>query len=230
MAISKFRRFYQKIEENKKIAVWILAVIIALSLFRFCLWTTRKTRTAGPKAYMRQLNSGNAEEKKQAIYTLGKTGIKSAIPEIEQILKGDPDDGVKRVAAWSLGVLDIDRLAALLGTPQKNTKYIVMEALMKLDDKNNMAYLVQRFPEEDTEIKRKILSYIDSVYPASYQKELVKIAENSAEDKSLRLKSLEMLKKRDVRDFENRLWNLYYNDEDEDIRNKAYEILQDNRR
>jgi len=223
--MDRIRDFFKTLENRKALFIWICAAVILLSLLRFSLWATRKSRATGPRAYMKQLHSSSPQEKKYALYTLGQTGVKSAIPEIEQIVKEEPDVEIKRVAAWSLGTLDKEKLIAVLDSPQKEVKYIVMETLMKLD-KKNIGFLVERFPGEDAETKQKILSYMESAGPSVFHEELIRIAEKNDEDRDVRKRCLEMLKTIDISDIENRLWNLYYNDADEEIKKIAYDVIQ----
>ena len=175
---------------------------------------------------MQQLQSSDKQEKKYAAYALGSTGVREALPALEEILKGDSDEEMKRVAAWSIGTLDAGKLVSLLELQQKDAKHIVMETLMKLDMEKNIGFLVKRLPHEDTDTKHRILSYMESAGPAPYREELVRLAEKAGEDKSLREKSLGMLKTAGIEGFENRLWNIYYNDPDEEIKKKVYDILQ----
>ena len=225
MFTAKIKDIWENTEGRKKIFIVACTAIILLSIIRFSVWFARKHRSSGPSVYLKQLESKNTEEKKYAIYTLGQTGVVSAIPELEKILKEDPNLDIKRVAAWGMATLDKNKLLALVDCPDKDVKYIVMETLMKID-KGNIEYLVKKFSEQDEDIKQKILSYIESAAPHSYQKQLIEIAENTQEPLGIRKKSLEMLKTRDIQEIENRLWNLYYNDPNDEIKKTAYETIQ----
>jgi hypothetical protein len=226
--MEKIREFFAKAESHRKSFVIVIAVIgilLVVSLARLGFWATRRSRTSSPRAYMGKLESKNKEEKKYAIYTLGQTGVKSAIPEIEKIINGNDEEDVKRVAAWSLGTLDREKLAALLGSTRKDVKLIAMETLMKME-KTNLHYLVDRFGEEDKETKHLILGYIDRYGPGTLQEKLMDIAEEESEDAGIRKRCLEMLRSRDIGEMENRLYNLYYNDPDEEIKKTAYDTIQ----
>jgi vacuolar-type H+-ATPase subunit C/Vma6 len=52
------------------------------------------------------------------------------------------------------------------------------------------------------------------------------IAEEESEDAGIRKRCLEMLRSRDIGEMENRLYNLYYNDPDEEIKKTAYDTIQ----
>lgn len=225
MFTAKIKDIWENTEGRKRIFIVACTAIILLSLIRFSVWFARKHRSSGPSVYLKQLESKNTEEKKYAIYTLGQTGVVSAIPELEKILKEDPNLDIKRVAAWSLGTLDKNKLLALVDCPDKDVKYIVMETLMKMD-KGNIEYLVKKFSEQDEDIKQKILSYIEYAAPHSYQEQLIEIAEKTQEPLGIRKKSLEMLKTRDIQEIENRLWNLYYNDPNDEIKKTVYETIR----
>jgi len=56
------------------------------------------------------------------------------------------------------------------------------------------------------------------------------IAEDTEEEKKVRKKALENLKKIATKEIESRLWNLYYNDEDKEIKEISYQVIQEIRK
>ncbi|MCK9266001.1 HEAT repeat domain-containing protein [bacterium] len=222
----KIAEFLKKAEEYKVIFIWVFVAIILISLLRFTFWFTKRGKSEGTRTYIKQLSSKDVEKRKEALYSLGQDTSKSALPKIEKMLMEDPDLGVKRVAAWSLGSLDKDKLVSLLDSKDANIKAIAIETLMKLD-KENVKYLVGLFSSEGLDGKKKILSYIESSDISSYTNELMKIAERPSEVLEIRKEALNMFNKVDIQeDIESRLLNLYYNDENQEIKNLSYEVIQ----
>jgi HEAT repeat protein len=225
----KILEYLKKVEEYKVVFIWVCALIIVLSILRFSLWATRKNRSQSTKGYIKQLSSKNVEEKKESLYSLGQKNVKQSIPYIEKVLEEDTDVGVKRVAAWSLGSIDKDKLISFLDSKDKDVKDVVMETLIKLD-KENVRYMLKKFSSEDVSTKRKILSYVSSADTATYVEELMSIVEKKDELPEIRRESLNMIKLGDIQKIEDRLWNLYYNDEDEEVKRISYEIIQGKRK
>lgn len=230
MLKERFGELYEKVEEKKKVFLCVCAALILLSGLRFFSWATRRARTAGTRAYIQQVRAGSPEEKKYALFALGQSGNERAAPEVAQALEKDSRDDVKRVAAWSLGLLDTEKLASYLSSGDRDIREIVMETLMKLDASGNIGYLLARLEHEDREGRLRILGYMDSADKAGFASEILRIAENTREDADVRKKALEMLKTRDIEMFENRLWNIYYNDSHEGVRETARSVIQGIRR
>ena len=223
--MEKIKFFYQGLTQKRKITFWIAIGIIVLSSFRVVIWKSSRRNIPKPGKYIKQMKSTNEDEKLSAIYGAGVTGMKKSVSALEEILEKDPDVKTKRVAAWSLGKIDKNKLVEFTGSQNKEVKSIAIETLIKLD-KNNISYLLEKFSHEDVQTKFKILAYIQSFQDKKYEENVMGIAENSDEQMAIRKKCLEILKDIGTPEIESRLWNLYYNDEEKEIKNLAEKTIK----
>ncbi|MGC8804453.1 MAG: HEAT repeat domain-containing protein, partial [Candidatus Ratteibacteria bacterium] len=132
---------------------------------------------------------------------------------------------VKRIAAWSLGRIDVNRLVKLLDSKDTEIKDIAMEALIKLD-RNNVSYMMERFNNENTETKKKILSIVELLKKPDFNENLMEIAENKDENKEVRFQALNILKDTGTIELEGRLNAIYYNDPDMEMKEAAKQTLE----
>jgi hypothetical protein len=223
--MNSLKEFYNRLSAKKKIVLWVSLFFILFSIVRIIVWQAGGG-TPGPRDYVKKLASDSPEVKKFAIYEVGRLKLDSAVSPLIKILKEDADPSMKRAAATSLGKINIEQLVALLCETDKNIKYTVMEILIRLD-RTNVSYLMERFPEEDTETKIEMLSYVDSTSGIENKDTLLGITEDTKEDVQVRATALQMLGKYDIdADTESRLWNLYYNDPEDRIKEIAYRLVK----
>jgi len=225
--MEKIKIFYEELTQKQKIIFWIAIGIIVFFFFRIVIW--KKTERKVPlnpkiavKTYLKNLENPDKKKKIHTIYLCGYYKIEESTPRLEEILKTDPDPKIKKAAAKSIGKIDKDVLLQLLNNQDKKVKSIVIDALIQLN-KDNVSYLLNRFNEENTETKIKILSFLNNV---KYQDKLMEIVENREENLKVRKASIDILKKVATSEIESRLWNLYYNDPEEDIQKAAYETIK----
>jgi len=223
--MEKIKIFYQGLTQKQKITFWIAIGIIVLSFFRVVIWKSSRRNIPKPGKYIKQMKSTNEDEKLSAIYGAGVARMKKSVSVLEEILKKDPDIKTKRVAAWSLGKIDKNKLVEFTESQNKEVKSVAIETLMKLD-KNNISYLLEKFSSQDTRTQFKILSYIQSFQDKKYEEDMMGIAENSDEQVAIRKRCLEILGDIGTLEIESRLWNLYYNDEEEEIKSLAEKTIQ----
>ncbi len=224
------REFYANLSDRKKIVLWVSVFFVLFSVIRITVWQTTKGGVPGPKYFAKKLASDSPEEKKFAIYEVGRLGMKSAVPSLATIIKENSDPEIKRAAAASLGKIDSDRLIALLDETKGNEKHAVMETLIKLDRKN-MYLLLERFPAEDSETKKTILSFADYLSDPGHSDKILEMAENTSEDVSVRKELLGMMAGRQIDSrMETRLWNLYYHDPEDEIKKLAYTLIKEARK
>jgi len=224
--MEKIRKFYGELSKQKKTIGWICLAVFFISVIRLAVWQAGKGGLPGPKSYIKKLASKSPEEKKFAMYEVGRREMKTALPALEKILTEDPSEDMKRAACWSIGKIDINRLTSLLGGSQKEVKYIIMESLIKLD-KGNVSILMDRFSSEDEESKLKILAYADAAGDEAAAGRMMEIAEDKQEYPAVRKAALETaIKNSSGTDIESRLWNIYYNDPNDEMKQFAREMLK----
>jgi len=224
--MKKIIAFYKGLSQKNRIVFWVCVVIIILSLFAVGRTIYRATVSKNPtiENYMKQIRSKDPAQRETGVYTVGLYRVKEMADTLEKIIKEDPEPKIKRVAAWSLGRIDINKLAKLLDSQNKDTKDIAMDALIKLD-RNNVSYLMDRFGNEDIETKKKIIGIVDSLKKPEFNDKLMEIAENQQENDEIRLLALDVIKNTGTMDLEGRLNAIFYNDPDMQMKEAAKQTL-----
>lgn len=216
--------FYKNLNKQKRITFWICIGIIFLTILRVSIWSAKKDKTPTTKTFIKQIKSQNKNEKIYGIYNVGNLKIKDALPEVEDVFQKENDEEIKRVCAWSIGQIDFNKLLTYLDSSDKKIKEITFETILKID-KKNIDYLINRFDKEDIETKFKILDYMNS---PEYQDKLLKIVENDKEEVNVRKKALDILKEKGkTEEIETPLWALYYNEQNDEMKNYVYQIIKE---
>ncbi|MCX8082924.1 MAG: HEAT repeat domain-containing protein [bacterium] len=224
--MEKIKRFYNGLSKKRKIVFWVCIGVFTISVIRLSVWYATKGTTTSPKLYIKNLYSQDPEERKFAIYEVGRRGLKQAIPELEKILKEDPSPDIKRASAWSIGRIDKETLISLLDSTEKDTKDIVMEALLKMD-RNNIHLLLERLPKEDEKTKFKILDLAEKSKDREVYLKLLKTGEEKEEIISVRKEALQIaVQNLSFNDIESTLWNIYYNDPEKEMKEFAYSLIK----
>ncbi|OQB74544.1 MAG: hypothetical protein BWX89_00486 [candidate division TA06 bacterium ADurb.Bin131] len=224
--MERIKNFYRNLNKTNRIIFWITFAVILFSVFSIVKTIYRTTTSKNPQVetYLKQIKSKDAEKRQVGVYMAGLYRIKEMVDTLEDVIKTDPDSKVRKVAAWSLGRIDINRLVKLLDSQDKDVKEITMETLIKLD-KNNVTYLMERFKNEDTETKKKILDYVQKVKNPMFNDKIMEIAENTNEDVGIRTMAFNILKDTGTSELEGRLNSIYYNDPSSEMKELAKQTL-----
>jgi len=225
--MKKIKVFYRGLSQKNRIIFWVCFAVILLSLFAIGRTIYRATTSKNPtiENYMKQIRSKDPAQRETGVYTVGLYRVKEMADTLENMIRQDPEIKVKKVAAWSLGRIDINRLVKLLDSQNTDIKDIAMEALIKLD-KNNVSYMMERFAKEDVETKKKILGVIDTLKKPDFNGSLIEVAENKDENAEIRLQALSILKDTGTMELEGRLNNIYYNDPATEMKEAAKHTLE----
>jgi len=224
--MDKIKNFYKNLPKQKRIIFWVAVAVIVLSLLAIGRTIYRATTSKNPTVenYMKLIRSKDPKKRETGVYTIGLYRIKEMADTLENIIKTDPEISVRKVAAWALGTIDINRLVKFLDAQDKDIKEIAMDALIKLD-KNNVSYMMERFNNENEEVKRKIIGIAASVKNPSLNEKLMEIAENKDENIEIRISALNILKETGTMDLEGRLNAIYYSDPVSEIKDAAKQTL-----
>jgi len=214
--------FYKGLDKKKKIIFWVAVAFIFLSILKVSLWRVKSKRIPTEKKIFKQIYLPDKKKKIEGIYAIGKLKKERYLPEIEKIFKRTTDPDIKRVSAWTIGVIDINKLKSYLDSQNNEEKRIIIETLLKID-KDNIDFLVDRFSKEDKDTKLYIMDFMEK---EKYADKLMDISENTEEEKDIREKALSLLEKVGKSEYEPRLWNLYYNDPEEEIQKAAYKTIK----
>jgi len=214
--------FYKGLDKGKRIIFWVAVALIFLSILKVSLWKVKSKNVPTEKKIFKQIYLSDKKKKIEGIYAIGKLKKERYLPEIEKIFKNTTDPEVKRVSAWAIGAIDVNKLKSYLDSQNKEEKRIVIETLLKID-KNNIDFLVDRFSKENKDTKLYITNFMEK---EKYADKLMDIAEDTDEETVIREKVLSLLEKVGKSEYESRLWNLYYNDPDQDIQKAAYKTIK----
>ncbi|MCM8829516.1 MAG: HEAT repeat domain-containing protein [Candidatus Omnitrophica bacterium] len=224
--MEKIKRFYSGLSKKMKVIFWTCIGVFCLSIIRISVWYATKGVSTGPRYYLKKLYSQDPEEKKFAIYEVGRIGLKQSLPELEKILRQEVSSDIKRAACWSIGRIDKEKLVSLLDSTEKDTKDIVMEALLKLDRKN-ISILLDRFSTEDEETKFKLIAWAEKLKDRDVYLKLLKIGEQKEELLTVRKHSLDIATKNlPFTETESILWNIYYNDPEKEMKEFAHRLIK----
>ncbi|MGB9641796.1 MAG: HEAT repeat domain-containing protein [Candidatus Ratteibacteria bacterium] len=225
--MNRIKVSYKGLSQKNRIIFWVCVAVILLSLFGIGRTIYRATVSKNPtiENYMKQIRSKDPAQRETGVYTVGLYRIKEMADTLENMIQQDPEIKVKRIAAWSLGRIDVNRLVKLLDSKDTEIKDIAMEALIKLD-RNNVSYMMQRFNNENTETKKKILSIVELLKKPDFNENLMEIAENKDENKEVRFQALNILKDTGTIELEGRLNAIYYNDPDMEMKEAAKQTLE----
>ena len=110
MPISSF----WNIPEKRKIAVGFLVVLILIFFLVLIVRSCRRPEGESPKKYLQGLASPVPENRLDAVLGLGRISAKDTVPDLEKVFTSDPDERVRRAAAYSILILDREKFINLL--------------------------------------------------------------------------------------------------------------------
>lgn len=223
--MEKIKNFYNSLPQKKKIIFWVSIFFIIFSFLEIGIWKKTRRKILTEKFFLKKLKSPNPQERKLAIYGVGVKKMKEAVPVLEEIIEKEKDPQLKRVAAYSLGRIDNDKLIKYLSSQNKEVRDIALETLVKLD-KKNIDYLLENFDDFGKDIKFGILSYVERYSKSSYQDKLMDIVEDREENIGIRKKALSIIGKIGNKNLVERLWDLYYSEEDENMKEEIKNVIK----
>lgn len=222
--MEKIKKYFEGLNKKQRIIVYAAIAIIVLMVLRVAVWKATQKNIPTTRKYIRQIESKNKNQQLAAIFNLGRTNSKEALPGLEEVLLNDPDEHTKVVAAWSIGSIDKTKLVELLKTDNRQVKLIVMDTLIKMG-RENLEYIFGMLHDTDTAVRTAALGYIENFGGTGYNEKLLALAEKTDENLQLRLACLSVLQKTGTPDLEPRFSNLYYNDKNDEIKKAAKETI-----
>src|SRR5450830_1572288 len=137
MPISSF----WNISEKRKIAVGFLIVLILIFFLILIVRSCRRPEGESPKKYLQGLISPVPESRLDAVLGLGRINAKDTVPDLEKVLTSDPDERVRRAAAYSILILDREKFLNLLNSPDANIRIIGLETISRKEKEKAYSYL-----------------------------------------------------------------------------------------
>ena len=192
MAISRF----WSIPEKRKIAAGILLALIVIFLLVLIVRSCRKPEGESSGKYLQNLTGPAPENRLDAVLGLGRIGAKGAVPALESTLTSDPDERVRRGAAYSILILDREKFLKLLDSPDSNIRALALETIGRKEKEKAYPYLVKSLSDPSLLVRRTALSFLSQVPGPEASGAILRLAERTAEDSSLRVEALLTLSRR----------------------------------
>jgi hypothetical protein len=221
--ISRMVAGYRKLNKQQRIILFVCVGIIFLTVVRIGVWKASKNPRISPRGYVRNLRSPESKTRLEAIQMVGTMRIVSAIPKLEALILSDPDESVRLAAAWNLGILDKPKLLALLKTGDTKTRLLVMETLVKFG-KENLSHIEDLMDDSHNEIRLAALSALANA-GSQYGEKILQYAEDTEQESSFRVACLLALQRAGGPEMVTRLFTIYYNDPDPEIKKIAQETM-----
>ena len=190
MPISRF----WEIPEKRKFAAGILIVLIFIFFLILVVRSCHKPEGESPKKYLQSLTSPVPENRLDAVLGLGRINAKGAVPDLEKVLISDPDERVRRSAAYSILILDWGKFLNLLKSPDANIRALGLETITGREKEKAFSYLKNGLSDPAILVRRTAFQLLTQ-QTATAETEVVflRLAEKTAEDTSLRIDALVIL-------------------------------------
>ncbi|MBU2495882.1 MAG: HEAT repeat domain-containing protein [Candidatus Omnitrophica bacterium] len=217
MPISSF----WSIPKKKKIAAGFLVILIFIFLLVLIVRSCRRPEGESPKKYLQGLAGEIPENRLNAVLGLGRINAKGAVPDLEKVLASDPDERVRRAAAYSILLLDRVKFLNLLNSPDENIRVIGLETISRKEKEKAYPYLEKGLSDPLTTVRRAALALFSQIPGSEKNAVILRLAENATEDSSLRVEALSILSRGAGPDVLDRLNNLADSETDFTVRTAA---------
>jgi len=212
---------FWNISEKRKFVVGLLVILIFVFLLVLIIRSCRRPEEESPKKYLQSLNSPVPENRLDAVLGLGRINAKGAVPNLEQILVSDPDERVRRAAAYSILILDREKFLNLLDSSDANIRIIGLETISRKEKEKAQPYLRKGLSDPLLDVRRTALVLLAQVPGPETTADILRLAEKTAEDSSLRIEALSVLSRTAGPEILERLKNLAGSGTDFTVRSSA---------
>ena len=199
---------FWSIPEKRKFAVGFLVILILIFLLALIVRSCRRPEEESPKKYLQNLTSPVPENRLDAALGLGRINAKGAVPSLEQILTSDPDERVRRAAAYSILILDREEFLNLLNSSDANIRIIGLETISREEKGKAQSYLKKGLSDPLLTVRHAALVLLAQVPGPETTADILRLAEKTAEDSSLRIEALSVLSRTAGPEILERLKNL----------------------
>jgi len=212
---------FWSIPEKRKFAVGFLVILILAFLLALIVRSCRRPEEENPKKYLQNLTSPAPENRLDAALGLGRINAKGAVPNLEQILTSDPDERVRRAAAYSILILDREKFLNLLNSSDANIRIIGLEIISRKEKEKAYPYLKKCLSDTFLTVRHAALVLLAQVPGQEATADILRLAEKTAEDSSLRVEALSVLSRTAGPEILERLKNLAGSGTDFTVRTAA---------
>jgi HEAT repeat protein len=189
MPISSF----WSIPEKRKIVAGILLVLILIFFLVLIVRSCRRPEGESPKKYLQGLVSPVPENRLNAVLGLGRINAKDTVPDLEKVLTSDPDERVRRAAAYSILILDRGKFLTLLNSPDANIRVIGLETISRKEKEKAYPYLEKGLSDSLPAVRHTALVLLAQIPGSETTAVILRLAEKTTEDSSLRVEALSVL-------------------------------------
>ena len=204
MSISSF----WNIPEKRKVAAGILLILIFIFLLVLIVRSCRRPEGESPKKYLQSLISPVLENRLDAVFGLGRINAKGTVPDLEKVFTSDPDERVRRAAAYSILILDREKFLNLLHSPDANIRVIGLETISRKEKEKAFPYLEKGLSDPLPAVRHTALVLLAQIPGPETTTVILRLAEKTTEDSSLRVEALSVLSREAGPEILNRLKNL----------------------
>ena len=204
MPISSF----WSIPEKRKFAAGFLVVLIFIFLLVLIVRSCRSPEGESPKKYLQSLTSPVPENRLDAALGLGRINAKDTVPDLEKVLTSDPDERVRRAAAYSILILDRKKFLNLLNSPDANIRAIGLETISRKEKEKAYPYLEKGLFDLLPAVRHTALVLLAQIPGPETTAVILRLAEQTTEDSFLRVEALSVLSREVGPEILDRLKNL----------------------
>lgn len=187
----KFPRFIRRIPEERRRWLWIAIGVVLLSSILLLLRTCGRPAVGSGRRSLQDLSSPSPERQIEAIHGLVRLRLKSAQPELEKLLVNDPEDRVRRAAAYALLALDPEGFRARLPAGQNDRVTIIcLETLARQAREKALPELAELLRSGPVPVRQAALRELGSIGGAEAVEILLRLAEETRLDSQLQVEAL----------------------------------------
>ncbi|MFA5393649.1 MAG: HEAT repeat domain-containing protein [Candidatus Ratteibacteria bacterium] len=218
---------FWNIPEKKKIAVGIILFLILAFFLVLIVRSCRRPEGESSTKYLQGLVSVIPETRLDAALGLGRINAKGAVSDLEKVLTLDSDERVRRAAAYSILILDRIKFLNLLNSPDAKIRMIGLETISRKEKEKAYPYLEKGLSDPLPAVRHAALVLFARIPGSEATGLILRLAEKTTEDSSLRVEALSFLSRRGGPDTLNRLNNLAGSETDFTVRAAAADAAKE---
>lgn len=184
---------FWNIPEKRKIAAGLLVFLIFVFLLVLVARSCRRPEGESQKKYLQNLASPVPENRIDSALGLGRINAKGAVSDLERILASDPDERVRRAAAYSILTLDREKFLNLLNSSDANIRIIGLETISRKEKEKAYSHLEKSLSDSSVTVRRFALGLLAQTPVPEKSVVILRLAEKVTEDSSLRIEALSVL-------------------------------------
>lgn len=212
--------------ENRKLVVGVLAGISVFFLLVLVIRSCRKPDAESVTIHIQNLSSPIPETRLDAALGLARLVAPRAAPQVETVFLSDPDERVRRAAAYSLLVLDRNRFLGFLESDSDAVRLLTLETIARRDKEDAFSFMEQALRDHSPEVRTSAFGLLDRFGGRRAFRVFQHLAENPEEDEAMRIRAISLLALKAGPEILEPLKHMSRMDPSKDIRLAAAEALR----